>query len=67
MSVVIVGRNECMSRRQKNLCEECRCKAKVYPKISSDLTNIETSDLLRNTRPTAVRNTRSEHLRAKAE
>lgn len=46
MSVVIVGGNECMTRRYKDLCEEYRCKAKVYPKMSNNLKNIGTPDLL---------------------
>ena len=32
MSVVIVGGNECMTRRYKELCAEYNCKAKIYPK-----------------------------------
>ena len=32
MSVVIVGGNECMERRYKELCEAYRCSAKVYTK-----------------------------------
>ena len=46
MSVVIVGGNECMTRRYKDLCEEYRCKAKIYPKMSNGLKNIGTPDLL---------------------
>lgn len=32
MSVVIVGGNECMERRYKELCREYRCEASVYTK-----------------------------------
>ncbi|MEE1329911.1 MAG: DUF2325 domain-containing protein, partial [Acutalibacteraceae bacterium] len=34
MSVVIVGGNECMERRYKELCLEYSCKAKVYTKMT---------------------------------
>lgn len=34
MSVVIIGGNECMSRRYVDVCRDYRCKAKVYPKES---------------------------------
>ena len=46
MSVVIVGGNECMLRQYKNLCGEYKCKAKVYPKMSSSLRDIGNPDLL---------------------
>ena len=32
MSVVIVGGNECMERRYKDLCEAYNCSAKVFTK-----------------------------------
>ena len=32
MSVVIVGGNECMERRYKDLCENYQCQAKVFTK-----------------------------------
>ena len=32
MSVVIVGGNECMERRYKELCEGYQCQAKVFTK-----------------------------------
>lgn len=32
MSVVIVGGNECMEHRYKELCESCGCEAKVFTK-----------------------------------
>ena len=32
MSVVIIGGNECMERRYKELCESYRCSAKVFTK-----------------------------------
>lgn len=46
MSVVIVGGNECMTRRYKELCEEYNCKAKIYPKQVSGLKNVGSPDLL---------------------
>ena len=46
MSVVIVGGNECMTRRYKDLCAEYRCKAKIYPKMSGCLKDIGNPDLL---------------------
>ena len=32
MSVVIIGGNECMSRKYTDICQEHGCKAKVFPK-----------------------------------
>ena len=46
MSVVIVGGNECMTRRYKELCSAYKCKAKVYPKMTSGLKDIGSPDLL---------------------
>lgn len=46
MSVVIVGGNECMTRKYIDLCGEYNCKAKVYPKMTSGLKNIGNPDLL---------------------
>ena len=46
MSVVIVGGNECMIRQYKELCSEYKCKAKIYPKMTSGLKNIGSPDLL---------------------
>lgn len=46
MSVVIVGGNECMTRQYKDLCEEYKLKAKVYPKMTGGLRNIGSPDLL---------------------
>ena len=46
MSVVIVGGNECMTRQYKDLCEEYRHKVKIYPKMSGELKNMGTPDLL---------------------
>ena len=39
MSVVIVGGNECMERRYKELCEEYKCQAKVFTKPRGGLRN----------------------------
>ncbi|MBE6853690.1 MAG: DUF2325 domain-containing protein [Ruminococcus sp.] len=46
MSVIIVGGNECMIRQYKDLCSEYKCKAKVYPKMTRELRNIGSPDLL---------------------
>lgn len=46
MSIVIVGGNECMVRRYKELCKEYNCKAKVYTKMSRGLADIGNPDLL---------------------
>lgn len=46
MSVVIVGGNECMTRQYKELCRKYKCKAKIYPKMTGDMKNIGTPDLL---------------------
>ena len=32
MSVVILGGNECMERRYKDLCKSYRCQAKIFTK-----------------------------------
>ena len=37
MSVVILGGNECMIRKYKELCREYRCSAKVIPKMGGTL------------------------------
>ena len=46
MSVVIIGGNECMSRRYEELCRAYNCKAKVYPLMSGSMRDIGTPDLL---------------------
>lgn len=46
MNIVIIGGNECMVCRYKELCREYNCNAKIYPKMSSGLKNIGTPDLL---------------------
>ena len=46
MSVVIIGGNECMVRRYKDLCREYRCSAKVFPKQNSSLKGIGNPDLM---------------------
>lgn len=46
MSIVIVGGNECMVRRYKDLCKEYNCKAKVYTKMSRGLEDMGNPDLL---------------------
>lgn len=37
MSVVILGGNECMVRKYKELCWEYQCSAKVIPKMGGTL------------------------------
>lgn len=39
MSVVIIGGNECMVRRYKDLCKSYQCRTKVFPKIEGGLKN----------------------------
>ena len=39
MSVVIIGGNECMERRYKELCRKHGCDAKVFCKFSSGMKN----------------------------
>lgn len=35
MSIVILGGNECMERRYKDLCQSYRCQSKVFTKPSA--------------------------------
>ncbi len=47
MSIVIMGGNECMAHRYRDLCEEYQCDAKVFTHMKSDLRNkIGCPDLL---------------------
>ena len=47
MSVVILGGNECMERRYKELCTAYSCQAKVFTKPAGGLKNkLGTPDLL---------------------
>lgn len=47
MSIVIVGGNECMERRYKELCDSYNHQAKVFTKTKHGLKNkIGTPDLL---------------------
>lgn len=46
MSVVIIGGNECMTRRYKEICESYDCSAKVYTKMSDGIRGIGSPDLL---------------------
>ena len=47
MSVVIIGGNECMVRKYKDLCEEYNCRAKVFVKMISEMKNkIGSPDLI---------------------
>lgn len=46
MSVVIVGGNECMTRRYIDICKSYGCKAKCYPKMKSGLKDLGNPDLM---------------------
>ena len=46
MSVVIIGGNECMERRYKDLCREYQCQAEVYIKTGTMNGKIGNPDLL---------------------
>ena len=47
MSIVILGGNECMERRYKDLCQSYRCQSKVFTKSSGGLRNkLGSPDLL---------------------
>lgn len=47
MSVVIVGGNDCMVRRYKDICSEYKCQAKVFTQMRDGLKNkIGAPDLL---------------------
>ena len=47
MSVVILGGNECMVRKYKDLCRSYQCSAKVIPKMRGTLKNrLGSPDLL---------------------
>ena len=46
MSVAIIGGNECMVRRYAEVCSDYKCKAKVYPKMTSSLKNMGSPDLI---------------------
>ena len=48
MSVVILGGNECMERRYKDLCQSYKCSAKVFTKPSGGLKNNQHSPHLIN-------------------
>ena len=39
MSVVILGGNECMERKYKELCEEYKCSAMVFTRMNGGLKN----------------------------
>ncbi len=47
MSVVLVGGNDRMASRYKDICREYNCKAKVFIKMPSDFENkLGTPDLM---------------------
>ena len=37
MSIVILGGNECMERRYKDLCDSYRCQSKIFTKPGGGL------------------------------
>lgn len=47
MSVVVVGGNDRMATRYKDICKEYNCKAKVFTQMPSDFENkLGTPDLM---------------------
>ena len=47
MSVVIVGGNECMERRYKDICKSYQCRAKVFTRMRDGIRDkIGAPDLL---------------------
>ncbi len=47
MSVVVVGGNDRMAARYKDICKEYNCKAKVFTQMPSDFENkLGTPDLM---------------------
>ena len=39
MSVVVIGGNDCMATRYKDICKGYNCKAKVFTQMPSDFEN----------------------------
>ncbi len=39
MSVVVIGGNDCMATRYKDICKSYNCKAKVFTQMPSDFEN----------------------------
>ena len=46
MSVVIVGGNECMTRRYRELCESYDWKVRVFPKLERNMQGLGRPDLV---------------------
>ncbi|MBE6879393.1 MAG: DUF2325 domain-containing protein [Ruminococcaceae bacterium] len=47
MSVVVIGGNDCMVTRYKDICKSYNCKAKVFTKMQTDFENkLGTPDLM---------------------
>ena len=46
MSIVIVGGNEGMTGKYKELCEDYKCKVKVYAKKAGSMKGMGSPDLL---------------------
>lgn len=39
MSVVVIGGNDCMASRYKDICKNYNCKAKVFTHMTADFEN----------------------------
>ena len=48
MSVVILGGNECMERRYKDLCQSYKCSAKVFTPTRIERCHTSSLSALRN-------------------
>ncbi|MBQ8789753.1 MAG: DUF2325 domain-containing protein [Ruminiclostridium sp.] len=47
MSVVLIGGNDCMASRYKDICKSYNCKAKVFTKMQTDFeSKLGTPDLM---------------------
>ncbi len=47
MSVVVIGGNDCMATRYKDICKSYNCKVKVFTKMQTDFENkLGTPDLM---------------------
>ena len=46
MSVLIIGGNECMARRYKDICAQYNCKATVCPKMNNSVRRLGSPDLI---------------------
>ncbi len=46
MSVLIIGGNECMTRRYKDICAEYNCKATVCNRMNNSVRRLGSPDLI---------------------